>query len=182
MKCKNCGKENLLKAKYCSSCGHEFSEEERQAAYDSTVWGKLDKLKKVKSFATLEVITSHPVFRAVFLVALILIGVMTGTNRGSEMRPMESGEYTVGYNREKDEYYLFTEKESVNVSVYLPGKPEGIKVTAEKDGEVLYTKEYTVDEIPVLAKDPSVTYSVYGVYSDKDKEITILLYDPSVLE
>ena len=182
MKCNNCGKENLLKAKYCSSCGFAFSDEERQAAYDSTVWGKLDKLKEAKGYLTFEAITSHPVFRVLFLAALIFVGIVTGTNKGSVMRPLESAEYTVGYNQERDEYYLFTEKDSVNVAVYLPGKPEGIKVTAEKDNEVIYTKEYAVNETPVLEKDPSVTYSVYGIYPDKEKEITILLYDPSVLD
>ena len=39
-----------------------------------------------------------------------------------------------------------------------------------------------MNETPVLEKDPSVTYSVYGIYPDKEKEITILLYDPSVLD
>ena len=73
MKCRNCGKENLLKAHYCHNCGHPFSDEERQAAYDSTIWGKLDKLKKMKEFITLEAITSHPVFRALFLALLIII-------------------------------------------------------------------------------------------------------------
>jgi len=181
MKCKNCGKENLLQAKYCSSCGHAFSEEERQAAYGATVWGKLDKLKEAKSFVTLEAITSHPAFRVLFLAALIFIGIVTGTNKGSEMRPLDSSEYKVGYNRDRDEFYLFTEKDSVNVSVYLPGKPESIKVTAKREDEVIYTEEYAVTESPVLEKDSSVTYIVSGIYPEKEKEITILLYDPSVL-
>ncbi len=177
MKCKNCGKENLLKAQYCHGCGHPFTEEERQAAYDSTVWGKLDKLKKAKEFATLEAITSHPVFRVMFLALLIIVGVLTNTNKGSVMRPLESEEYTVGYNQKLEEYYLFTEKDSVAVPLYLPGKPEKVRISADKEEENIFTREYALGESPVLTKDPSVIYTVYGVYEGKEEKITILLYD-----
>ncbi len=182
MKCRNCGKENLLKAHYCHSCGNPFSEEERQAAYDSTFWGKLDKLKNLKEIVTLEAITSHPLFRVLFLVLLIIIGVLTNTNKGSVMRPLESKEYTVAYNQDLEEYYLFTEENSIAVSLYLPGKPEKVRISADKDNENVFIKEYDLGESPVLTKDPSVVYTVYGVYKEKEDKITVLLYDPSVLE
>lgn len=120
MKCKNCGKENLIKAHYCYGCGHPFTEKERQSAYDSTLWGKLDKLKKAKQIVTLEAVTSHPVFRVLFLALLIIIGVLTGTNKGSVMRPLESDAYAVAYDRKQNEYYLFSEEEEVAVPLYLP--------------------------------------------------------------
>lgn len=182
MKCRNCGKENLLKAHYCHNCGHPFSDEERQAAYDSTIWGKLDKLKKMKEFITLEAITSHPVFRALFLALLIIIGVLTNTNKGDVMRPLESEEYTVTYNQKRKEYYLFTEEDSVAVPLYLPGKPEKIKISADKGNENVFTREYSLNESPVLTKDPSVVYTMYGIYEGKEEKIIVLLYDPSVLE
>ena len=69
MKCKNCGKENLIKAQYCQDCGQPFTDQERQTAYDQTFWGKLDKLKKAKEIVedtkslprtVLTVIDEHP--------------------------------------------------------------------------------------------------------------------------
>ena len=182
MKCKNCGKENLIQAHYCVSCGHPFGEEERQAAYNDTIWGKLDQLKEAKEIVTLEAITSHPVFRVMFLALLIIIGILTNTNKGSVMRPLESEEYTVGYNQKLEEYYLFTEKDSVAVPLYLPGKPEKVRISADKEEENVFTREYALNESPVLTKDPSVVYTVYGVYEGKEEKITVLLYDPSVKE
>ncbi len=182
MKCKNCGKENLIKAQYCHNCGHPFTREERQSVYDSTVWSKLDKLKKAKEFITLETFTSHPVFRILFLALLILIGVLTNTNKGTVMRPLESDEYTVGYNQELEEYYLFTEKDSVAVPLYLPGKPEKVRISADKEDNHVFTREYNLSESPVLTKDSSVVYTVYGVYEGKEEKITVLLFDRSVLK
>ena len=182
MKCKNCGKENLIQAHYCVSCGHPFGEEERQAAYNDTIWGKLDQLKKAKEIVTLEAITSHPVFRVLFLALLIIVGVLTGSNKGSVMRPLESDAYTVAYDRKQNEYYLFSEQEEVAVPLYLPGKPEGVRVSADRDGENIFVREYSLDESPLLSKDPSVVYTVYGIYEDKEEQILILLQDPSAIE
>ena len=182
MKCKNCGSENLMCARYCENCGHPFTEEEREEAYGRTFFGKLDGIKKLKSFVTLEFITSNPIFRAAFLVLLVFIGIRTGTNRGSEIRPLESESYTVGYNKETDEYYLFTDLDEVDVSLYLPGKPQGIRVSADREDANIYTKEYATDEVPVLVRDPSVVYTVYGIYEKGEDSITVLLYDSSVRE
>ena len=180
MKCRNCGRENLMCAHYCESCGDSFSEEEREESYGRTFFGRLDSIKELKSYVTLEFITSNPVFRIVFLVLLIAVGVLTGTNRGSEMRPLESESYTVGYNKETHEYYLFTDLDEVDVSLYLPGHPEGIRVSADRGDTNIYTEDYGTDEVPVLVKDPSVVYTVYGIYENKDDKITVILYDPSV--
>lgn len=181
MKCKNCGKENLIRAQYCQDCGQPFTDQERQTAYDQTFWGKLDKLKKAKEIVTLEAVTSHPIFRALFLALLVFVGVITGNNKGTVMRPLESENYTVAYNQEKDEYYLFTELDSVPVPLYLPGVPKGVRISAESENGDVDTKEYTVSENPVLARDSSVVYTIYGVYEDTEEMIRVLIYDPSVL-
>ncbi len=76
----------------------------------------------------------------------------------------------------------FTEQDSVAVPLYLPGKPEKVRISADKEDENVYTKEYGVSESPVLEKGPSVVYTVYGVYEGKEEKITVLLYDPSVME
>ena len=90
MKCTKCGQENLLKAQFCSSCGYRFSDEERQAAYDATVWGKLDKISEAKDWITLNKITGNKFFRIAVLVLIILWGIMSGGNRGDKMMILES--------------------------------------------------------------------------------------------
>ena len=71
---------------------------------------------------------------------------------------------------------------SVAVPLYLPGKPEKIKISADKGNENVFTREYSLNESPVLTKDPSVVYTMYGIYEGKEEKIIVLLYDPSVLE
>ena len=70
----------------------------------------------------------------------------------------------------------------MDVSLYLPGKPQGIRVSADREDANIYTKEYATDEVPVLVRDPSVVYTVYGIYEKGEDSITVLLYDSSVRE
>ena len=65
--------------------------------------------------------------------------------------------------------------------LYLPGVPKGVRISAESENGDVDTKEYTVSENPVLARDSSVVYTIYGVYEDTEEMIRVLIYDPSVL-
>ena len=46
MLCKKCNTENLLKADYCQSCGNIFTQEEKDAAYEKTIFGKYEKVEE----------------------------------------------------------------------------------------------------------------------------------------
>ena len=46
MFCKKCNTENLMKAEYCQACGNQFTPEEKNAAYEKTIFGKFEKLEK----------------------------------------------------------------------------------------------------------------------------------------
>ena len=51
MKCMKCGYENPTTAEYCHMCGTAFTEQQRQEAYDRTIFGKLDRLENLKGWA-----------------------------------------------------------------------------------------------------------------------------------
>ena len=182
MKCEKCGHENLLKAQYCSSCGNRFTDEERQAAFDETIYGKFDKLIEVKEWITLSKITDNKFFRIAVLVMIIIAGLLTGGNKGSSMMILESDDYTVRYNSNLEEYYVFTDKNEVDVDLYLPGKPEGLVVTGMTlDGKVLDQKEYALGDKVTLIKSDNVLYHVSGEYEKAEKSIDLIVYDLAVL-
>lgn len=178
MKCKQCGHENLIKAKYCSSCGHAFTEEERQKTYNATIYGKINLMKKAKSWITLSAITSHPVFRILVLAGIIFFGFFSVTNQGTKMKLLQSDEYEIVYNKTRNEYYLFTDLDSVHLQIYLPGEPEGIRVDVLADnGTAADTKEYEVTEAPVLEKKLSY-YLISGLYENgKEQQMRIGVFD-----
>lgn len=192
MKCANCRKENLITAKYCSSCGNGFSEKERQDAWDGTVWGKLDKLKEAKEWITLEKITGSKIFKAALLVLIILWGLMSGGNKGDRMLILESSDYTVRYNSKLDEYYVFTDKNEVDLDLYLPGKPQGIIVTSNTleinvtsstlEGAELDRREYEIGEKITLTRSDDVIYHIEGVYEKSEKYINLIVYDSALLQ
>ena len=176
MKCSNCGKENLLSAKYCAGCGSPFTDEERQAAYDKTFYGKLDKIKEAKSWISLNKITSNIVFRILFLAAIIALGILGGNNRGTEMTVLESSQYRVYYNEDTRDYFLATDMDSVSVELYLPGKPEGLTVmTLNSESEMIAEDSYNIGDRIVLPRDPDKMYIIEGDYEDTTREIRMMI-------
>ena len=182
MTCRECGHENLIKARYCSSCGTMFTEEERKAAWDATFWGKLDRLKEAKQWITLEKVTGNWIFRILVLAAIVVFGLIAGGSKGSSMMILESDDYAVRYNAELGEYYVFTEKDEVDLNLYLPGKPEGVKVTSVTlDSDELSEREYAVGDTITLERSAEVMYRIVGEYGEEEKDIDLIVYDMSAL-
>lgn len=176
MKCKYCGKENVVQASYCVHCGKAFPEEEKKEAFAKTVWGKLQKLHELRVIADLSVITGNRIFRALFLLGLLLLGFLFSNNQGSQLRLLESPDYRLAYNDTAKEYYLFSDQEEIVLQLYLPGKPEGIRVySLNEAGEVLQTEELSITEAPVLERESS-SYRISGVYSDKEESLQLRIY------
>ena len=93
MICKNCHTENITKAKFCQHCGSAFTDEQREEAYDRTIFGMIDKLEKWKGYITLEAITGHPVFKTLILVAILIWGLLLGRTNGNQMLILENEAY-----------------------------------------------------------------------------------------
>ena len=101
---------------------------------------------------------------------------------GTEMMLLESDDYTVRYNSNLDEYYVFTDKNEVDLNLYLPGKPSGITVTSTTlDGSQINEEEYAVGDKVTLIKSDSVLYHVAGEYEKAEKNIDLIVYDMASL-
>ncbi|MCR5372537.1 MAG: zinc ribbon domain-containing protein [Solobacterium sp.] len=177
MICSKCGTNNLIKADYCSSCGHAFTEQEKAGAYRETIYGKLDRLEEAQSWLTLKKITGNLFFRIAVLALIALAGILSHTNQGTKMKLLESEEYAIDWNRERNEYYLYSDLDEIRLKLYLPGTPEVLSVTAlDDEGNEMHTETYSVGEEPVLLKDTPF-YRITGVYENVEAQILAGVYD-----
>lgn len=177
MICPACGKDNLIKADYCASCGHAFTEQEKAEAYSRTIYGKLDRFEEARSWLTLKKITGNLVFRIAVLACIALAGILSHTNQGTEMKLLESEEYVIDWNKERNEYYLYSDLDEVHLKLYLPGQPEAVGVTElDEEGKELHTEVYSVEDLPVLRKDTAF-YRISGIYGNGETQILAGVYD-----
>ena len=182
MICKNCGKENLIKADYCACCGHPFTKEEQAEAYGKTIYGKMDRFAEMKSWLTLKKITGNFFVRLLILLCIAAAGFLSHTNQGSEMKLLESDEYVIDWNKRSGEYYLYSDLDEIHLKLYLPGQPEGISVTAlDEEGNEMHTETYGIDAEPLLLKDTSF-YRISGIYENGETQILAGLYDTELRE
>lgn len=156
MKCESCKSKNVLKANYCQKCGKKFTEEEKEAAYNKTIFGKIDSIKKIFDVATLNAITGHIIFKIVSLLIVLGIGIYFLLSMGINTKILDSSYYEVFYNKESDEYYLLVDdnKDSVELNIYRPNRAKEINV---------YTYDLNDKEKNkvVLSKDDKITLNTY---------------------
>ena len=128
MKCKHCKTKNITKAHYCKHCGSPFIQEERDKAYNRTIFGILTNIRKLKSYATLSLITAKPWFKALTLVSILLYGLLQIKINGSYMKIQPSEYYDVQYNKVAKEYYITSQHRQIGLNLYLPKEAEDISV------------------------------------------------------
>lgn len=175
MICKNCKTKNITKAQYCRNCGNAFTDEQRQAAYDRTIFGKIDKLEEWKGYVTLEFITGHPIFKIVVLVAILVWGIFLGRTNGNQMLILESDAYQVQQNVTTGEYYVLTEQDSVSLALYLPRKAEAVQLQAIVNDAVVQEKSFAAEEQPRLESGAAEYYYITADYGDSTEKITVYL-------
>lgn len=173
MICKKCQTKNITKAQYCRHCGSTFTEEERQKAYDRTVFGVIDKLEKWKGYITLEFITGSPIFKTVVLLAILVWGFFLGRTNGDRMLILESDAYRVQQNVNSGEYYVLTEQDSVSLDLYLPRQAEAVQLQAFIDGTVVLEQSFTGEEQPRLDCGAAEYYHICADYGDSTERITV---------
>ena len=167
MKCKNCKTENILKADYCKACGSPFTQEEKDKAYNRTLFGIIDKIGDLKSYITLDFITGNRWFKIVSLIGLILYSFLVLKINGNQLRILDSRDYDIEYNKTTKEYYLITDEKQIGLELYIPEKAENIQVvTVDSNDKVVNTASYkTTDQV-------TITYSTdkhYIVQTDKQQ-------------
>ena len=128
MICKKCKTSNITKAYFCKNCGNQFTKEDRDKAYNRTIFGIITNIRKLKAYATMSVITSKPWFKALTLVSILLYGLLQVKTNGSQMKIQPSEYYEVQYNKVAEEYYITSQNSQIGLNLYLPKEAEDISV------------------------------------------------------
>ena len=178
MICKKCNTDNIIKAGYCKNCGTAFTQEERDAAFSATIYGKIDKVKdvwdKVTSIANLSVITDHIIVKYGLLVGIILVGLFTGRSHGDAMTILQGNDYSVQYNTELQEYYVLTQQDSVVLNLYLPKQAESIDIRRNTlDGGFISQEIVSADSEIVIPRDDSTVCTITAQYSGSSEEMVL---------
>lgn len=178
MKCTKCGYENIGTAKYCRQCGHPFDETERELAYNKTIWHKIDRVIEAKQFVTFEKFTGNTIVRILILAAILIYGLFLVMKNGSTLTVRSSSDYKVSCNKELNEYYIQTERDSFQLSVYLPRKTEKVILSSLDDsGNQTEQRDYTAEDQIILRTADNMHYTLEADYSDSSETITIFVLE-----
>ena len=166
MKCKNCNAKNLYKAHYCQKCGYAFTEENRKEAYSQTIFGFFDKIEEMYKKIKLDHITGSMYFKVLSILFVLAIGVFNVLSNGNTFKVLDSEQYDVQYNTKTEEYYLISEEDMIQVSLYLPKETKMICVMEFDDsGNEIQQFQYTIEDAIVLRNNGNV-YKIEAEYSD----------------
>lgn len=173
MICKECHAKNITKAQYCQQCGNPFSEEERSAAYDKTVFGFIHKLETWKGYVTLDFITDHPIFKTVVLVLILVWGFFLGRSNGKEMLILESETYQVQQNVSSGDFYILTDETQVPLKLYLPQKATSLVLQAIEADAVVQETAFTAEDAILLETTDTAHYILTADYGRRSDCITV---------
>ncbi len=174
MKCSKCGKDNIVKAQFCNSCGNEFSQKEREDAYNKTIYGKIEKLEKLKAIVTLDFITSNPIFRVALLVIILVCGIIVGRPHGNKLTILESENYSVSQNTQNNDFYVLTDKEEISLGLYIPKEYEFLFLI--KCNETEYVEKTNIKENDAVVVESSTQYHYIVEANYKKTTETIKVY------
>lgn len=178
MKCTKCGCQNITKANYCRQCGNAYTEEDRKKAYNQTLYGKLDQLSNLKAIVSLEVITSNKLFRALVIVAILWMGYYISASDNRKLQILESDDYTIEYNTVENEYYLDTDKNSIELSLYVPQEYQELSLRQFDQNDVLLNEQKcSLEDNLVLNNSAQCYYIIEAVYESAQSEnLTLYIY------
>ena len=175
MLCKKCNTENLLKADYCQACGNKFTPEEKNLAYEKTIFGKFEKLEKYVSYLSpVKFITGNKLFKRGVLVAIILYSIFMANAGNNHLKIEQSNSYEVLYNKTENAYYLVSETDYVNAQLFVPKKAYGLTVyTVDDDGVIFYSQSYGLDDAITLEIDNESHYIIEAEFKDESQSIEV---------
>ena len=174
MKCLKCGYENPITAEYCHMCGTEFTEQQRQEAYDKTIYGKLDRLENLKGWADLSNITGNIIFRLIIIAGLAAMAFYNVTRNGTHLSIAESSQYTLSRNGE--EFYVTTDLDTVSLITYLPKEAETITVHQIENGLPKQVITQAPSEPITVTKTDTGYYTIRADYTDeKWEQLTVFV-------
>lgn len=176
MICSKCSEDNLLLAQYCGSCGHPFSEAERKKAYDETIYGRVDTIRKAKDIFTLGVITDSLWFKILTIVLILALGIWLRASGAHGFRLESSDLYEIRYLEETDTYYLIAKQDEIPLRLVAPsGTKELVVEELDAAGEPVSVTGYSVEEGVALSVSGQNHYQL-STSNGKKTTGTITLY------
>ena len=186
MKCTKCKSDNIVKANYCSKCGNKFTDKEKDASYNKTIYGKIEKLEKLKDIVTLDIITGNIIFKICSLLIVLGIGVYFLLTMGWNTKLLDVDNYELFYNKTNDEYYLLVDDnlDFVDVSMYRPNRLKKMTIIHyDTDNKELDTKEIKKDDKIELTTYNNDYYVIESKYSNKKNDkLKVYAYHKSDIE
>ncbi len=177
MKCKKCKKRNRSDANYCMKCGYKFTKEEKEDAKEIYIPAIL---KKTYDYITLKVITENPVFRVLYVLVVLCIGIYMLISMGSSLRILESDLYEVNYNEKNNTFYVFVSNDKdinkISTLMYVPNKIDSIDLSYYKEDGTLLSQEKDIDreKVNLLVNNNSNNY--YTITGNNKDEIKVYVY------
>ncbi len=173
MKCIKCGTKNVHNANYCKKCAYEFSLNEQKAAEKWTFIGIVKRIEEVKEKVTFGWIFDSLIFKILSILVVLIVGLLFVFNNGSDFRLLESDVYSIKYNEELDEYYLFTKEDKVDLSMYIPKAIEKFNVKLYENKDIMLSDvDYDLDDNIVLYSNDNLGYYELEVkYNEKDSDV-----------
>ncbi len=186
MKCSKCKTDNAIKANYCKKCANKFTKKEQDAAYQKTVYGKIDLFEKWFNRFTLAVILDHWLFKTVVTLGILALGILFCIKNGTHLKVLENEMYDLYYMEKTKEYYLVA-KENQNeipLDLFIPNRTETIEVNHYNNNDELLSKEeYKKDGEIVLETYSDDYYILVANYKgDKKENLKIFSYRANDIE
>lgn len=177
MKCKKCKKKNRSDANYCIKCGKKFTKEEKDQAeklYLPTI------LKKIYDILTLSFITDNLIVRGFYILFILGLGIYMLFSMGSHLRILNNENYEVNYNKNKNTYYIFIDKEknlnTINAMMYVPNKIDKINLNYYDSKGKLIKKKKNIKKnyINLIINKKENNY--YKITGNNKEEIKVYVY------
>lgn len=130
----------------------------------------VDNLLELKAWLTLDKITGNIPMR--ILVILILGGLVVFNilRNGSDLTIKQAGKYTVAYQEAADEYYVLTNFEEVNLSIYVPRGVDRLELERFENGVLEEEKIIEKGDEVRVERTETGYYTLSARYTDGEIE------------
>lgn len=186
MKCHKCKFDNIVKASYCHNCGEKFADKEKEEAYNKTIYGKIEKLEKIKDIASLDIITGNIIFKICSLLIVLGIGIYFLFTMGWNTKILNSIDYKLFYNTSDNGYYILVDDniDSVDVSLYRPNRLKKMIINHyDLDNNLVEKREIKKEDKVELNASSNDYYIIESKYSNKKQgKIKVVVYHKSDVE
>ena len=172
--------ENLLKANYCYKCGNQFTQQEKDAAKEKALIGKIEKAEeakgkfdKIKDILTLSFITDNMYVKIALIILPLVISLLFGGGpKSNDIMILNSDGYDIYYNTDTDEYFLDLSGESAQLKVSVPSDTMYIVFSYISPYGYTDVDSYELNENIVVQYQSSGKYELKAVTKTGDAYLT----------